>query len=598
MIHIVYLTLLIIVCFFVYWFMKFRYFLPLLNKVDYLEKFYVKFDEFVYSVLSVAVNFHKSDYLNLCSMVFMKLKSQFPQIQIYILEENPDGFLYIGGVNNSNTLKDFSGLKNFINSDKEEIIFVEDGEIFEGEKDRFIIIPYRIFSKNLYILIFIYSIEKEIIINYVRFISNFLNFLKNYYETYEYINIENKKLKLELESVVKELENQESKLIKKHRQTKVIYDGISKIDLGNENPVKRLADLLYDFLNPAYIVYYSFSRFSDSLVLSLNLGAKTGFPHNISFSEHNSQIVKSFVNNTICCENEIVSVPIGYLKNRYGVLVIAGNRNNMFTKDDVSVIDIISKEMGMMIYLFELYAKVSEDAKTLADLNRVKDDFLMTLNHEIKTPLTTIKGFTSLLLSGEGGNLNNEQLSFLNIIDQATNRLINIVTNLLDISKLNSEESMEFEKFDLIEIIENSISTMRIKAYTKSININFEKTIDKLYVLCDRHYLLQVLNNLIDNAIKYSPNSSTINIKVYDRESAVVCMVEDFGYGIDDEDKKYIFEKFFRAKNTMLNTEGSGLGLSIAKTIIEKHNGKIWFESEKGKGSRFYFALPKLKSTT
>jgi signal transduction histidine kinase len=591
--------------------MKFKYFLPVLNKVDHLEKFYVKFDEFVHSILNIAINFHKDNYVNLLNMIFSKLNLVFPQTRIYILEEAGDTFLYLGGVNNSNTLIDFSNLKKFIKSDNDEIIFVEDGEIFDGERERFILLPYKVSSKNIYILTLIDDIEKEVILNYIRFVSNFLKFFKNYYEVFEHLNVENKKLKLELESVVREIENQESKLIKKHKQAKIVYDGISNFNLENENPVKKLTELLYNFVEPSYLVYYSFAHFLNSLVLSVNLGEKKNFPISINLSEHNDYIVKSFVDNRIIYLEDgdikdkffsqvssLIIIPVGYLKERYGVLVIGGGKKDFFTKDDLSLIDIISKEIGMMIYLFELYKKVSEDAKTLANLNRIKDDFLITLNHEIKTPLTTIKGFVSLLLSEESGSLNDQQISFLNIINQATNRLINIITNLLDISKLNNESSLEFEKINLIEIVENAVILMKIKAYTKSITINFEKNYNELYVLGDKHYLLQALNNLIDNAIKYSPNSSVVNVKVFDRESVVVCMVEDFGYGIDEEDKKYIFEKFFRAKNMMLNTEGSGLGLSIAKTIIEKHNGKIWFESQKGKGSRFYFALPKLKSTT
>jgi signal transduction histidine kinase len=611
MIHLIYLTIIIVFVFFIYWYMKFKYFLPVLNKVDHLEKFYVKFDEFVHSILNIAINFHKDNYVNLLNMIFSKLNLVFPQTRIYILEETGDTFLYLGGVNNSNTLIDFSNLKKFIKSDSDEIIFVEDGEIFDGERERFILLPYKVSSKNIYILTLLDDIEKEVILNYIRFISNFLKFFKNYYEVFEYLNVENKKLKLELESVVREIENQESKLIKKHKQAKIVYDGISNFNLENENPVKKLTELLYNFVEPSYLVYYSFAHFSNSLVLSINLGEKKNFPISINLSEHNNYIVKSFVDNRIIYLEDgdikdkffsqvssLIIIPVGYLKERYGVLVIGGGKKDFFTKDDLSLVDIISKEIGMMIYLFELYKKVSEDAKTLANLNRIKDDFLITLNHEIKTPLTTIKGFVSLLLSEESGSLNDQQISFLNIINQATNRLINIITNLLDISKLNNESSLEFEKINFIEIVENAVILMKIKAYTKSITISFEKNYNELYVLGDKHYLLQALNNLIDNAIKYSPNSSVVNVKVFDRESVVACMVEDFGYGIDEEDKKYIFEKFFRAKNMMLNTEGSGLGLSIAKTIIEKHNGKIWFESQKGKGSRFYFALPKLKLTT
>ena len=111
----------------------------------------------------------------------------------------------------------------------------------------------------------------------------------------------------------------------------------------------------------------------------------------------------------------------------------------------------------------------------------------------------------------------------------------------------------------------------------------------------DRHWLVQAITNLIDNAIKYSKSGTEIKISLYDKGSFTVFEVSDNGLGIDEEDKKHIFEKFYRSRETMLDVEGNGLGLSITKTIIEKHNGKIWFESEKGKGSKFYFALLKAK---
>ncbi len=325
----------------------------------------------------------------------------------------------------------------------------------------------------------------------------------------------------------------------------------------------------------------------------------------------NSLIVKSFLNNNylyvydenefyddILKNNEIKTAlifPVSSLKNKFGVLVIGFKEKRKFVEEELKLLNIISKEVSLVVNIFELYNKASKDTINLINLNRVKDEFLTTVNHEIKTPLTTIKGFVSLLLNGEAGSLNDEQIAFLNIVEQSTNRLINIVTNILDISKINSEDSFEFEKLNIGEVVENVFVQMKIKAYSKGIAMKFDKGPKDLYVRADKHWLSQAITNLVDNAIKYSPSGSDVILRLYDRGKIVVFMVEDKGFGIDEEDKKYIFEKFYRAKNTMMNVEGSGLGLSIAKDIIEKHNGKIWFESEKGKGSKFYFAIPKFE---
>ena len=597
----------------VYWYIKFRYVFPLCERIDYLEKVYVRFEDFINSVFSVSSNLHKDEYINLLNMIFVKFNSIFNDISVYVFENSNGEWSYIGGVNNGEWGINFSKIENFLSNAGEELLFIENGDLFDGQKRKFVIMPVGRQNKKIFAIILYDSDEKDIMLHYLRFLLSFIRFAKSYYEYIENTTNENKRLKMELDGVVRELETQGSKLIKKQREAKIIYEGITSFSIGNENPLNNLLSLLYNLIKPNFVVYYSYNENNKNLVPVNSVGREINSQsYAINIDLRDSLIVKTFLNNNILYvydeseikdpvlkENNIktaILLPVYNLKTKFGVLIIAMNNRKNLTNEDISFIELISKEISIIVNILDLYNRISQDAANLVNLNKIKDEFIATINHEIKTPLTTIKGFASVLMSGEVGSLNDQQISFLNMVDQATNRLINIVTNLLDISKLNSDSAMDAEESNFIDVVKNCVASMNIKAYQKEIKLSFESQISEAIVMIDKHWIAQVINNLIDNAIKYSPKKSEVNVKIYDRGSIVVFMVEDKGYGIDEEDKKYIFEKFYRAKDTMLNVNGSGLGLNIAKTIVEKHNGRIWFESQKGKGSRFYFALPKIKS--
>ncbi|MEF3280950.1 MAG: HAMP domain-containing histidine kinase [Elusimicrobiota bacterium] len=606
-------TIIVVLVFIVYWFIKFYQVIPLYSRIEYLDKFYVKFDEFVSSTLSVSANLSRQDHINLINMIFIKLTSIFSDISVYLFEEKDGQWTYIGGVNNEGDEIDFSEIEKNISSIKDDIIVVEKGTLFEGKHKKFILMPLFTSTRKIISAINIGDEDKNCILHYLKFMLSFFRFLNNYYESLYRISDENKKLKIEIDSVIKELENQGSRLIKKSKESKIFYEGITSFssdDMGKT--IKHLVELIYNTITPTFVIYYSYNEMEKKLSPNSYAPGNLNIAnYSIDLGDYDSLIVKSFLNkNTlyvydeknisdkIFLDNKIktaVILPIYSPKNKFGVLVAGFSEKKEISLDDIRLMEIISKELAVMVNLFELYRNISIDAANLANLNKIKDEFISTINHEIKTPLTTIKGFVSILLNGEAGELNEQQNAFLNMVGQATDRLIGIVTNLLDISRLNSEQDIELEKNDLIEIVDNSLKSLQFKSYLKKIKINFNHNSDKVYVMVDKRWILQAVMNLVDNAIKYSPGGSEVNVNIHDRGSVVVFSVSDSGYGISEEDKKYIFEKFYRSKDIMLNTDGTGLGLSIAKSIIEKHNGRIWFESEKGKGSTFYFALAKAK---
>ncbi|MCX7641232.1 MAG: HAMP domain-containing histidine kinase [Elusimicrobiales bacterium] len=596
--------------FLIFWYLKFIYILPVQRKIKEYEKFYHTFEEFTKSILNVALSFHKEDYINLVNMIMIKLNNIMPDSVFYLIEKKGEELAVLGVINEGEIKIDSSKIKEIISATKDEFTYIERTDIFENEKASFFVLSLSDSIRKIFIISLINESEKEVSIKYFRFVLLILKVFLNYYSEIEKRNIEIKKLKMEMDSVIQELESQETKLIKKHKETKLIYEGISTFNSDLENPTLYLIELIYKSISPSFISFFCYNESKNTLYPLITQPSNFQIVEELNVNNSQNLCVKSFISgnplyitdkhdlNQIPFAqrfniNTMLIFPVATSKIKYGIVVIADSSLRKYLQDDLSLIDITIKQLALLMNFSDLYNKLSQYAAKMENLNKIKDEFISSVNHEIKTPLTTIKGFLSVLLNGESGILNDQQMSFLNLVDQATNRLINIVTNLLDISKLNSKSEMELEKADMVELILTLLPSLRMKAYSKNIRILFETELKSVYVIMDKHWIGQVIHNLTDNAIKYSPPSTVIKMSVYDRGDVVVFCIEDQGYGIEEDDKKFIFEKFFRGKNVSFNTEGSGLGLAIAKTIIEKHDGKVWFESHKEKGSKFYFALRK-----
>ncbi|MDQ6901805.1 MAG: HAMP domain-containing histidine kinase [Bacteroidota bacterium] len=227
--------------------------------------------------------------------------------------------------------------------------------------------------------------------------------------------------------------------------------------------------------------------------------------------------------------------------------------------------------------------------ETLELMNR-KDDFLSIASHELKTPVTSLKAYTQLLQM-DGSEMDGRREMMLAKMDAQVDKLSSLITNLLDTSKLQNGKLAYNENYFqlndlLVEIVEE----------TQNITSSHEIIIGTntpVQVFGDRERIGQVISNFLTNAIKYCPDSSRIMVDLQNTENTVVCSVKDFGIGIRRDQHEKIFERFHRVSGTNLHTyPGLGLGLFIAKEIIERHEGKIWIESEEGKGTTFYFSLP------
>lgn len=234
-----------------------------------------------------------------------------------------------------------------------------------------------------------------------------------------------------------------------------------------------------------------------------------------------------------------------------------------------------------------------EDITEKREIDRRKDDFLSIASHELKTPLTTIKGLVQILQRMPSENANPKFSATIGKVGSYVDRLNNLITELLDTSKIQSGNiELHNDPFNLNKTIRDTVENLSIAS--PSHKILLEDNTDEV-ILGDELQISQVINNLISNAIKYSPDSDKVEIYVNKVGDFVKISVKDDGMGINPQDKAKIFERFYRARDIQKKFPGLGIGLYISHEIVANHKGTLWVESEIGKGSTFSFTLPIMK---
>ncbi|MEK6525614.1 MAG: HAMP domain-containing sensor histidine kinase [Nitrospirota bacterium] len=246
--------------------------------------------------------------------------------------------------------------------------------------------------------------------------------------------------------------------------------------------------------------------------------------------------------------------------------------------------------------LRELVETVNWMGKKLQELDDMKAEFLAHISHELRTPLTSIWAGTQLLLDEIPGPVSREQRETLQIMTDSCQRLIHLISTLLDLSKMEAG-MMEYRiaPTDLKRVAEGSVKKVRLLAEAKHIQILTQSPRGSLRIPVDGARIEQVLDNLLSNALKFSPEGAAVNLRMEsDPEAGVVRVsVVDTGAGIPPDDLPHIFERFYQGRMQAGNTgAGSGLGLALAKKVVEAHAGRIWAESELGKGTTVHVILP------
>jgi two-component system sensor histidine kinase GlrK len=230
----------------------------------------------------------------------------------------------------------------------------------------------------------------------------------------------------------------------------------------------------------------------------------------------------------------------------------------------------------------------------LNKVDKMKSDFFSVMSHELRTPLTSIREGTSLLLEGVGGTLNEKQQKLMGIVSEESNRLIELVNSLLDLSKMEAGMMhFQFSRINPHPLFTIAVQLLEPLQVHKKITLRLELPESLPAVQVDNDRILQVLKNLLGNAIKFTPEGGTITIAAAVQSGVIQVSVKDSGPGISGDQLPLIFEKFRQVPTSGTPmVKGTGLGLTIVKQIISAHGGKVWAESEPGRGSTFYFTLP------
>ncbi len=257
---------------------------------------------------------------------------------------------------------------------------------------------------------------------------------------------------------------------------------------------------------------------------------------------------------------------------------------------------IVSVHLAPVLMDNEFLGTVSafRDVTAEVEAERAKTEFVSTVSHELRTPMTSIKGYVDLLLMGAVGVVTEDQQNFLSVIRSNVERLTLLVSDLLDISRVESGRLAVSPKvIHLEEVIDLTVVTMRARAMDKGLTLQSEVSSPLPQVLADPDRVTQILTNLMGNACSYTPAGGRVTVSAYAHSDEVHVSVSDTGIGISEEDQEKIFDRFFRADHDVVqDAPGAGLGLSIVKSLTEMQGGRVWVNSDLGKGSTFTVAFP------
>lgn len=287
--------------------------------------------------------------------------------------------------------------------------------------------------------------------------------------------------------------------------------------------------------------------------------------------------------------NQNLNPSLGGFKDE--LTILGENINILAQKINTSQADLHS-----LLQQVEQEAAEAREAAVSAD--KSNSEFMSRVSHDLRLPMTSIKGYSDLLLAGAVGPLNENQLKFLTTIRNNVDRMSNLVSDLADISRLESGRlQLELREVPIWDVIDEVITILRpqITEKQQTISVDIQGELPKAW--CDRNRLAQILTNLINNANKYTAEGGVITVHAAHINDLIQIQVEDNGLGIAPEDRSHLFNKFFRsADDKIRETPGAGLGLSIAKNLVELQGGQIWAESKYRLGSSFYFTIPIAKN--
>ena len=260
--------------------------------------------------------------------------------------------------------------------------------------------------------------------------------------------------------------------------------------------------------------------------------------------------------------------------------------------DDPSTVTLVVFSLTIILFVFSFI--ITKSFEKLVDAARMKTEFISVVSHQLRSPLTNLKWIIEVFASGGLGQIDEKQTKYLTILKENSDRMTDLINDLITVSRIETKTFLpQKTEFSFPGLIKMVISEFKSFYESRNIEIKFQ-TQENLQKISVSHDLLKmVIVNLLDNAIRYTRGRGIIEIGLEKRRKKFYFEIKDSGVGIPREDQKYIFQKFFRSSNILrYQTRGIGLGLYIVKSIIEKLGGTIWFKSQEGVGSAFWFTLP------
>jgi signal transduction histidine kinase len=296
----------------------------------------------------------------------------------------------------------------------------------------------------------------------------------------------------------------------------------------------------------------------------------------------------------------LLTVPLIFKSQVIGTLSVDHEEPDAFTADDERLVTIAAAQAAVAIENARLFLALQERATSLAqayeelrEIDRLKDELVQTVSHELRTPLTFVRGYVDLLLSGHMGPLNERQKQSLEIASQKTATVANLVNNIMLLQQLDYSP-LQLALTDIKRVANEAFAKAEVAAQRQGVSIVLNSPPELPLILADPERVALVFQHLLDNAIKFSPNGGTVQLRLMEEPDCIHVAVSDQGIGIAKDQLARVFERFYQvdASATRLY-EGIGLGLNIAKRIVQAHGGEMWVKSKIGKGSIFYFTLPK-----
>jgi signal transduction histidine kinase len=264
---------------------------------------------------------------------------------------------------------------------------------------------------------------------------------------------------------------------------------------------------------------------------------------------------------------------------------------NRFISDPLIVNSLV---FALALVLMILNYLITNSFEKLAEVLKIKSDFISIVSHQLRTPLASLRWSFDAIDKRLSPNFQKEIAEYLNLVKENVEKMNELVASLLTVSRIEEGRLPALpEAFDLGQLLEKVINNFKIYAQAKEIKIEFFKETNLPLALADPQQIEQVISNLLDNALKYSRERTSVQVRLIKFGKLLKCEIEDQGFGINKAEQKYLFNKFFRGESAFrAQTSGSGLGLFIAKSIVERNRGQMGFVSKPGFGSIFWFTLP------